>query len=440
MDNFLAARLQMTVSFVFHIVFACIGMTMPWLMFIAELKWIKTGKQVYLDLAKAWSRGVAIFFAVGAVSGTVLSFELGLLWPKFMLHAGAIIGMPFSWEGTAFFMEAIALGFFLYGWKRVNKWIHLTSGLVVGIAGVLSGIFVVAANSWMNSPTGFDWVNGHAINIDPLKAMFNKAWFQQALHMTIAAFASTCFAVAGIHALMLLYHKGNEFHTNAIKIALAFGIVAAFLQPISGDISAKNVAKIQPAKLAAMESLFKTSKPASLVIGGIPDVKNEKVKYGIHIPNLLSFLAHDDFNAEVQGLDKTKKEDWPPVLIVHIAFQIMVFMGLLMVGAGILYLFFTFKWKGNLEKRWWLKTLVWLTPVGFIAVEAGWIVTEVGRQPWIIYGIMKTKDAVTPMPGVQYPFFIITIIYLLLTFVVFWLLHRQIMAIHTNPQNIKNHD
>lgn len=440
MDDFLAARLQMTVSFVFHIIFACIGMTMPWLMFVAELKWIKTGRKVYLDLSKAWAKGVAIFFAVGAVSGTVLSFELGLLWPKFMEHAGAIIGMPFSWEGTAFFLEAIALGIFLYGRNRVNKRIHLISGLVVGIAGVLSGIFVVAANAWMNSPSGFDWVNGQAINIDPVKAMFNKAWFQQALHMTIAAFASTSFAVAGVHAYMLLRHKGNEFHRNAIRIALAFGAVAAILQPISGDISAKNVAKLQPAKLAAMESLFKTSKPAALVIGGIPDEKKEEVKYSIHIPRLLSFLAHGDPNAEVEGLDKTSKENWPPVAIVHFAFQIMVFMGMLMMGTGILFLIFNFKWKENLNKRWWLKVLVWLTPVGFIAVEAGWIVTEVGRQPWIIYGIMKTKDAVTPMPGVQYPFFLITLIYLMLTFLVFILMRRQITAVHTNPQNINSHD
>ena len=440
MDDFLAARLQMTVSFVFHIVFACIGMTMPWLMFVAELKWIKTGKKVYLDLSKAWARGVAIFFAVGAVSGTVLSFELGLLWPKFMEHAGAIIGMPFSWEGTAFFLEAIALGIFLYGRNRVNKRMHLISGLVVGIAGVLSGIFVIAANAWMNSPAGFEWVNGQAINIDPLKAMFNKAWFQQALHMTIAAFASTSFAVAGIHAFMQLHHKGNEFHRKAIRIALAFGTVAALLQPISGDISAKNVAKLQPVKLAAMESLFKTSKPASLVIGGIPNVKEEKVKYAIHIPKLLSFLAHGDLDAEVEGLDKTNKENWPPVAIVHFAFQIMVFMGLLMLGTGILFLIFRIKWKENLDKRWWLKLLVWLTPVGFIAVEAGWIVTEVGRQPWIIYGIMKTRDAVTPMPGIQYPFYLITVIYLLLSFFVFLLIRRQIMLIHSNPQNINIHD
>ncbi|MBW8327342.1 MAG: cytochrome ubiquinol oxidase subunit I, partial [Prolixibacteraceae bacterium] len=321
-----------------------------------------------------------------------------------------------------------------------NKRVHLFSGLLVGLAGVVSGIFVVAANAWMNSPSGFDWVNGQAINIDPVKAMFNKAWFQQALHMTIAAFASTSFAVAGVHAFMLLRHKGNEFHRGAIHIALLFGAVAAILQPISGDISAKNVAELQPAKLAAMESLFKTSQPAALVIGGIPDEEKEEVKYGIHIPHLLSFLAHGDPNAEVEGLDKTSKENWPPVAIVHFAFQIMVFMGMLMMGASILFLIFNFKWKENLDKRWWLKLLVWLTPVGFIAVEAGWIVTEVGRQPWIIYGIMKTKDAVTPMPGVQYPFFLITLIYLALTYLVFILMRRQIAAVHTNPQNINSHD
>lgn len=440
MEDFLAARSQMTVSFVFHIVFACIGMTMPWLMFLAEWKWIKTGKQVYLDLAKAWSKGVAIFFAVGAVSGTVLSFELGLLWPRFMEHAGPIIGMPFSWEGTAFFLEAIALGIFLYGWKRVNKWVHLASGMIVGISGVLSGIFVVSVNSWMNSPTGFDWVNGQAINIDPVKAMFNGAWFHEALHMTIAAFASTAFAVAGIHAFLLLKHSGNELHAKAIRIALVYGAVAALIQPISGDISAKYIAKHQPAKLAAMESLFKTSKPAPLVIGGIPDEKNEKVKYGIHIPKLLSYLAHGDFNAEVTGLDKFKKDEKPPVVIVHIAFQVMVFMGVLMAAAGILYILFSVKWKGQLEKRWWLRSLAWLTPAGFIAVEAGWVVTEVGRQPWIIYEIMKTKDALTPMPGIQYSFYAITLVYFLLSFVVFWLMRRQISVLHSKYQNNITHD
>ncbi len=430
MDTLLAARYQMAISFIFHIVFACIGMAMPWLMFIAEYKWLKTGNPIYLKLSKTWSKGVAIFFAVGAVSGTVLSFELGLLWPTFMEHAGPIIGMPFSWEGTAFFLEAIALGVFLYGWNRVNKWIHLASGLVVGIAGVISGIFVVSANSWMNNPTGFDWVNGQAINIDPFQAMFNRGWFHQALHMTIAAFASTCFAVAGLHAYLALRQKDNEIHLKALRMALTIGAIAAILQPISGDISAKHVARFQPAKLAAMEALFETSQPADLIIGGIPDTASRTVKYAIRIPNMLSYLAHGNFKAEVTGLDRINRDEWPPVPLVHYSFQIMVLMGILMAATGLLFFLIRWKWPAIIEKRGWLRWLAILTPAGFIAVEAGWMVTELGRQPWVIYGILKTSESVTPMPGIQYSFYLVTFVYISLSIIVYWLMKRQIYALH----------
>ncbi len=429
MDTFMAARMQMAVSLGFHIVFACIGMVMPWFMFVAEWKWLRTNNPVYLDLAKAWAKGVAIFFAVGAVSGTVLSFELGMLWPTFMEHAGPIFGMPFSWEGTAFFVEAIALGLFLYGWNRLNKWVHLYTGLIVGISGVLSGIFVVAANGWMNAPAGFDWVNGQAINIDPVKAMFNKAWFSQAHHMTIAAFSATGFAVAGIHAILYLKNK-LEIHARAITIALAFASVAAFLQPLSGDLAAKNVAKLQPAKLAAFESHFETQTGAPLVIGGIPDVEKREVKYAIKLPGFLSFLAYGDFNAEVKGLEEFPVDEWPPVPITHFSFQIMVGIGMLLMLIAFIFWAATFKWKHWLIKTWWLKLLAFATPLGFIAVEAGWVVTEVGRQPWIIYGIMKTRDSLTPMPGIQYTFYTISAVYLLLSFVVVWLLSRQIKVLH----------
>jgi cytochrome d ubiquinol oxidase subunit I len=429
MDDLVAARLQMATSLGFHIVFSCIGMTMPVLMAFSEWRWLRTGKQVYLDVTKAWSKGVAIFFAVGAVSGTVLSFELGLLWPNFMKHAGAIIGMPFSWEGTAFFVEAIALGVFLYGWDRLNKWVHWASGVVVGISGVLSGIFVVAANAWMNSPTGFDWVNGKPEHIDPVKAMFNDAWLSQSIHMTLAAFVATSFAVAGVHAFLLIKNRANEFHHQAVRTALIFGAVAAILQPLSGDFSAKDVARRQPAKLAAMEALYKTSKPASLVIGGLPNDKTQRVDYAIHIPKFLSFLAHGDFNAEVAGLDKIAKADQPPVLVPHIAFQVMVGIGTLLALTGVLYLLFSFRWPHILFKKWWLSLVAFTTPLGFIAVEAGWTVTEVGRQPWIIFGVMRTKDAVSSMPGLQYSFFVISAIYLLLTFILVWLMRRQIKTL-----------
>jgi cytochrome d ubiquinol oxidase subunit I len=441
MNDLIAARLQMAVSLGFHIVFACIGMTMPILMAFSEWKWLRTKKQVYVDVAKAWSKGVAIFFAVGAVSGTVLSFELGLLFPEFMKHAGPIIGMPFSWEGTAFFVEAIALGVFLYGWNRLNKWVHWLSGIVVGISGVMSGIFVVSANAWMNSPAGFTWKNGKAINIDPVAAMFNDAWLSQALHMTLAAFVATSFAVAGVHAFLLIKNRKNAFHKTAVKIALSFGAVAAFLQPISGDFSAKDIAKRQPAKLAALEALYKTSKPADLVIGGIPNNKEERVDYAIHVPGFLSFLAHGNFNAEVKGLDKFPKEERPPVLITHIAFQIMVGSGILLAFAGLMFLIFSARWKHILSKKWWLIFIACLTPLGFIAVEAGWTVTETGRQPWIIYGVMKTKDAVSSMPGIQYSFYTITAVYLLLTLKLIWLMRRQIATIETYyPSAINTND
>jgi cytochrome bd ubiquinol oxidase subunit I len=429
MEDLLAARMQMAVSLGFHIVFACIGMTMPILMAFSEWRWLRTGKREYLDVAKAWSKGVAIFFAVGAVSGTVLSFELGLLFPGFMKHAGAIIGMPFSWEGTAFFVEAIALGVFLYGWNRLNKWVHWISGVVVGISGVLSGIFLVAANAWMNSPAGFEWKDGKAVNIDPVKAMFNDAWFSQSLHMTLAAFVSTAFAVAGVHAWLLIRDRNNRFHRTAVRMALSFGAVAAFLQPISGDISAKDVADRQPAKLAALEALYKTSKPADLVIGGIPNDKEQRVDYALHVPGFLSFLAHGDFDAEVIGLDQFPENERPPVMITHIAFQIMVASGFLLAFAGLLFLVFSAWRKQVLYKRWWLTFVAFLTPFGFIAVEAGWTVTEVGRQPWIIYGVMKTKDAVSPMPGLQYSFYIISTVYLLLTGLLIWLMRRQIASV-----------
>ena len=404
-------------------------MVMPFFMAVSHLYWIRTGKPVYLNITKAWSKGVAIFFATGAVSGTVLSFELGLLWPGFMKHAGPIFGMPFSLEGTAFFIEAIALGFYLYGWNRFNRWFHWITGVIVGVSGLASGILVVAANAWMNSPSGFDFVNGEYLNIDPIAAMFNDAWFQQALHMCLAAFVATGFAVAGVHALMILKKKNVLFHAKAFRIAAIFGTVAAVFQPLSGDISARHVAKHQPAKLAAMESHFETSASAPLIIGGIPDVENKKVDYAVEIPGFLSFLAFHDFNAEVKGLNDIPEENHPPVAITHFAFQVMVGLGILLVLISLLYFIALMKKKSWLEKRWLLKLFVVSIPLGYIAIEAGWTVTEVGRQPWIIQGVMRTKDAVTPMPGIVYSFYIFTAVYLSLAFIVTFLLYRQIKMV-----------
>jgi cytochrome d ubiquinol oxidase subunit I len=337
--------------------------------------------------------------------------------------------MPFSLEGVAFFIEAIALGFFLYGWNRFNKWFHWFTGVLVGISGILSGILVVSANAWMNSPSGFDYVNGQYLNIDPIKAMFNGAWFSESLHMTLAAFVATGFAVAGIHALMIYRKQNIQFHTKAFKIAIIFGAIAAILQPLSGDISAKHAAKRQPAKLAAMEAYFHTQTYAPLVIGGIPDTANKKVNYGIEIPGLLSFLVNDNFKQEVKGLDTIPVKNQPPVAVTHYAFQIMVSLGMAMMGIGILYFIALWKKRSWLVKTWFLKLFIIATPLGFIALEAGWTVTEVGRQPWIIQDVMRTSEAVTPMPGIQYSFYLFSFIYFTLSLAVIFLLQRQIKMV-----------
>ena len=413
-------------SLAFHIVFASIGIAMPLLMVVAEWLWLRTREDVYLQLAKRWAKGTAILFAVGAVSGTVLSFELGLLWPRFMGYAGAIIGMPFSLEGFAFFAEAIFLGIYLYGWKRVPPRAHLLAGVIVAFNGALSGIFVVIANAWMNSPTGFDLVDGQPVNIDPIAAMLNPMALSQTIHMTIAAYAATGFVVAGIHAFLMLRDRANVFHRRALAIALTIGGIAAIMQPLSGDLSARYVARYQPAKLAALEGHFKTQAGVPLNIGGFPDANRGETIYAIKIPYGLSLLAFHDPHAVVKGLNDFPRDQWPNPFIVHLAFQVMVVLGVLM---GIIAVWGAFLWwrkRTVPDTKWFLRSLAAAAPAGLLAIEAGWTVTEVGRQPWIIYGVMRTADAVTPMPGLVVPFVIFTVLYLFLGAIVVWLLLRQV--------------
>lgn len=401
---------------------------MPFLMSASYYHYLKSKNPDALELTKIWMKGVAIFFAVGAVSGTLLSFELGILWPEFMKHAGPVVGMPFSWEGTAFFLEAIALGIFLYGFGKISPWKHWFSSLFVGIAGVLSGIFVVAVNSWMNAPQGFDFIDGTFKNIDPYKAMFNSAWFAQAHHMTIASFTSVAAAVLAVHSLLYLLNRRKKMNLLAIKITAPMFIISSLLQPLSGDLIAKDVAQRQPIKLAAMESLFTTTTRAPLLIGGLPDTKTGTVKYALELPAMLSFLAHGDFNAEVKGLNDYPRDEWPPVLIVHIAFQIMVACGSMLALVALLGIFSYVKTRSFVTYPWLLKLFVLVGPLGFIAIEAGWTVTEVGRQPWIIYGYMKTKDALTQAPALQYTFFMYLMLYLFLAGVVSWLFYRLVLV------------
>ena len=412
MTDLLAARTQMAMSLGFHIVFAEIGIAMPLLMVLAEWRWRRTGDRAYLDLARRWAKGTAVLFAVGAVSGTVLSFELGLLWPGFMRYAGPLIGMPFSLEGFAFFLEAIFLGIYLYGWERVGPRAHLAAGVVVAASGAASAVFVILVNAWMNAPTGFTLdPAGNFATIDPVAAMRSPAAFQQALHMLLAAYAATGLAVAGIHAWMLLRGASRDFHAKALTVALLVGVPAALLQPISGDVSARVVALTQPVKLAALEGQWDTERGAPLRIGGWPDAAREETRWALEIPYGLSLLAFHDPDAEVRGLRSVPPADRPPVAIVHVAFQVMVGLGSAMALVSLWAAWTAWRQHAVADERALLRALTIVAPFGFIATEAGWIVTEVGRQPWVVQGLMRTSDAVTPMPGLVVPLVVFTLLY-----------------------------
>ena len=426
MPDLLAARWLFGVSLVFHIVFAAVGVAMPLLMVLAEWTWRRTGSPVHLDLARRWAKGVAILFAVGAVSGTVISFELGLLWPRFMAFAGPIIGMPFSLEGFAFFAEAIFLGVYLYGWGRVGPRLHLASGVVVAVAGAISAFFVTLANAWMAVPAGFELRGGAAVDVRPFVAMFPPGWAHEVVHVLLSSYAATGFAVAGIHAVRLLRRPSSAIDRTALGLALAVGGAAALLQPISGDYSARQVAQTQPVKLAALEGQFHTERGAPLRIGGLPDPDAETTRWALEIPRGLSLLAFHDPDAEVRGLSSFPREIWPPVRRVHLAFQGMVAIGGLLAAVSLAAL------AVRLRRRPWPRWLLWAVaaagPAGFAALEAGWLVTEWGRQPFTVWGILTTAASVTPVARLQVPLVLLALVYLLLGAVTAVLLFRQIAA------------
>ena len=430
MHDLLFARLQMTISLAFHIIFAAVGIGMPLMMVIAEGLYLRTKKQVYLDLSQRWSQGVAVLFAVGAVSGTVLSFELGLLWPTFMDFSGGIIGLAFSLEGFAFFTEAIFLGIYLYGWGRISPRAHWLAGVLVAISGATSAVFVLTVNGWMNAPQGFEILNGQPINIDPVAAMLNAASLREIIHMTLATYAATGFAVAGIHAFFLLRDRQNAFHRAALGIALAVGIISIPLQGLSGDISARQVAQQQPAKLAAMEAHYITQAGAPLILGGIPDDQTMSVRYGLKIPYGLSFLATHDFKATVTGLQDVPRDEWPNTRAVHWSFDIMVASGMLTGLVGLWAVWLWWRKRQLPDGIWFLRSLVVIAPLGFLAIETGWIVTEVGRQPWIIYQVMHTSETLTPMPGLWLPLATFTALYLTLSVILIFVLRYQFARVN----------
>jgi cytochrome bd ubiquinol oxidase subunit I len=371
-----------------------------------------------------------VLFAIGAVSGTALSFELGLLWPTFMAFAGPMIGLAFALEGYAFFLEAIFLGLYLYGWQRLSPVAHWLCGIPVALSGAASAILVVSANGWMQHPVGFTLVDGRPTDIDPIAALFNPAWSAMAIHATIACYAAVGFAVAGIYAWALLHDPDparTAYNQRGLVIAMVVGGIAALLQPLGGDLLARRAHEAQPAKLAAMEGQFTTERGAPLRLGGWPDPTIGETPYAIELPRMLSMLATHDPNGEILGLEAFPRDQWPEPRVVHPAFQVMVGAGTAMMGVAILWA--GLAWRGRQDHQWarqrlLLRALVLASPLGFLALEAGWVVTEAGRQPWIVYGVMRTSEAVTPAGGVGWSLAGFTLLYLVLSVTLIWILRR----------------
>jgi cytochrome d ubiquinol oxidase subunit I len=422
-DHLSAARAQMGTSLAFHYIFAAIGVGFPMLLVIVEGLWLRTKDPNYYRLARTWSRVLLLLFAIGAVSGTTLSFELGLLWPEFMRRAGAVIGVPFSAEGFAFFIEAVFVGIYLYGWDRLSPRAHWLCSFPLALSGALSAAFVTAVNAWMNTPAGFRVVGGKAVDIDPLAAIFNKAMPTEVIHTTLSAYVFAGVATATVYALTLLREPANRNAAAGLRVAMLVGAVAIPLQLIVGDVSARFDAHEEPIKLAAMEGQFKTEAPAALTVGGIPDARTHETKYALRIPYLLSILAFENPNAPVRGLDAFPANDEPNPLPVHLCFDTMVGAGsALFLLAG----WWAFATRAGKRAPTGLlaRALVAGAGLAFVAMEAGWMVTEEGRQPWIAVGFLRTRDAVTTAPALDVAFYGFTLLYLFLATTLAWLLLR----------------
>jgi cytochrome d ubiquinol oxidase subunit I len=430
-ENLYPARMQMALSLGWHIIFSCFGIAFPVLTVFAEWWGHKRGNPALADLAHTWAKAMGVLFAAGAVSGTLLSFEMGILWPGLMGRFGAVFGFPFVLEGYAFFIEAIFVGIYLFGWNRLSPRAHMRSALPMIVSGMAGAFFVVAANAWMNNPTGFALdAGGHVVDAHPWAAMFGPSTWPQTVHMLLGAYMVTGFTVASVYAIGMLRGRRDRRHRFGLLIPLT---VAAVITPVQigvGDWIANTVAENQPAKLAAMEGLFQTQGRVPLSLGGI--YYDDELHYSIEIPRGLSLLIHHDPDGVVPGLDQIPPDERPPVNVVHLAYDVMVG-----IGSALLLLAFLFGWtwwrRRRIPRTPWFLRAVAVSGVGAIlALECGWITTEVGRQPWIVYGILRTADAVSPAPGLFLGFYAVVAIYLVLTALTVIVL-RRLASRHDTP-------
>lgn len=402
-DGLLPARNQMALSLGWHIVLACFGVAFPAMIFVVHRRGIVKDDAVALELAKRWSKVSGVLFAIGAVSGTVLSFEMGLLWPGLMGPFGDVLGLPFAFEGLSFFIEAIFLGIYLYGWGRMPPRVHLAMLVPMMTAGIAGTFFVVSVNSWMQNPTGFRLVDTpdgsiSVTDVDPWAAMFNDGVWLMFAHMWVGAFVVVGFVVAGVYAAGMLRGRRDRHHRLGFMVPFVFATVAALAQPLVGHVLGLRVAETQPAKLAAFELAETTEQPAPLRIGGL--LIDGEVRYSIDIPKIGSLIARNSFDKPVPGLDTIPPDDRPPVNLTHLAFQSMVGIGTLLALSVVVFWLFRWRRRDLLESRWFLRFAVLSGPLAIVALEAGWIATEVGRQPWVVWQVLRTTDAVGDSPWI----------------------------------------
>lgn len=431
-DDLTAAREQMAVSLSFHIIFAVLGVGMPWLMLWAEWRGLRTGDQRWTALARRWAKAVAVLFAVGAVSGTVLSIEFGLLWPTFMARFGGAIGLAFTLESFAFFVEAIFLAIYLYGWDRLSPRAHLLTGIPVAVGGVASALFVTTANAWMNGPVGLvRGPGGELIATEPLGPFLAPTAGPQLVHMLLAAFMCTGFAVAAVYAVAMLRDpaKRDAYHRRGFAGGAVLGLAVAPLQVLVGDWATRVVADVQPAKFAAMEGLARTTSGAPLTVGGSYDAAGGHMRGAVELPRLLSVLLRSDPDARITGLDAFPAADRPPVTVTHLSFDVMIGLGTALVALGgwALWLLWRHRRTGAPRpsaRRWFLRAMALAGPAPFVALLAGWIVTEVGRQPWIVFHVMRTPEALTTQTGLATYLYATMAVYVVLSVALVAILRR----------------
>jgi cytochrome bd ubiquinol oxidase subunit I len=422
-QNLYPARMQMAVSLGWHIIFSCFGVALPGIVVFTEWRAHKRGNPDLRDLAHTWAKAMGVLFAAGAVSGTLLSFEMGILWPGLMEPFGEVFGFPFVLEGYAFFIEAIFVGIYLFGWNRMSPRAHMLSAFPMIISGALGAFFVIAANAWMNNPTGFDLTpDGRVVNADPVGAMFGPSTWPQFVHMLIAAYMVTGFAVASVYAVAMLRGKRDRYHRFGLLIPLTVACIAAPIQIGVGDWIANVVAENQPVKLAAMEGLYRTGTSVPLSLGGI--YIDDELRWSLEVPWGLSLLVTHDPSGEVIGLESVPPDLRPPVNVVHLAYNVMVG-----IGSALLLLALWLAWTWWRRRRiprtvWFLRAVAASGIAAGLAMEAGWVTTEVGRQPFIVYGILRTADAVSPAPGLFLGYYAVVVIYLLLTVLTIYVLRR----------------